>query len=266
MKCILLLLYLFSNYTLAEDPESMSDRPRQRAVLGINIANQPGAGEPVEGVIVFAVTPGGGADDAGLQVADIIVEINDVSLMAASAREANHRLLDFMVGVSPGDDLKVVYLREGKANEAILTAEKLDPNMIKAPGLPFMRDLERLGRQFGDEFIAPFKYRWRHHGLFAGMELVALTPGLGRYFGTDSGLLVIRAPHNEVLGLRDGDVIRAIGGRSPKNPGHAMRILRSYEPDEEVVFAIRRNQGDRSFTLRLPAAPSVAGPENKPAP
>jgi len=93
-----------------------------------------------------------------------------------------------------------------------------------------------------------------------------LTPGLGRYFGTDSGLLVIRAPHNEVLGLRDGDVIRAIGGRSPKNPGHAMRILRSYEPDEEVVFAIRRNQGDRSFTLRLPAAPSVAGPENKPAP
>ena len=266
MLYIILIACIFSDPAVAEGLESTPVRPQQRAVLGINIANGPETGGPVEGVIIFAIAPGGGADDAGLRVEDIIVEINDVSLMAASVSEANHRLLDFMAGVAPGDDLKVVYLREGKANKATITADELDPSMIMEPGLPFMRDLERLSKQFGDEFIAPFKYRWRHHGLFAGMELVALTPGLGHYFGTDSGLLVIQAPDNEVLDLQDGDVIHEIGGRTPNNPGHAMRILRSYEPGEEVVFAIRRNQRNQAIAIRLPGSQVEAGPEESLSP
>ncbi len=180
--------------------------------------------------------------------------------MADSVRDANQALLDFMADVSPGDKLKLVYLRDGQASPATLTADELDPTMIVEPGLPFMRDLERFGRQFDDEFIQPFKYRWRHHGLFAGMELVAVTPELGRYFGTEYGLLVIRAPDNEALDLQDGDVILEIGGRRPNNPGHAMRILRSYEPGEEVTIGIMRDQRDEDIAIALPD-PAPEGPD-----
>jgi hypothetical protein len=58
---------------------------------------------------------------------------------------------------------------------------------------------------------------------------VELTPGLGEYFGTDAGLLVVRAPEGDDIDLRDGDVIPEIGGRIPQSVGHAMRILRSVE-------------------------------------
>ncbi len=73
-----------------------------------------------------------------------------------------------------------------------------------------------------------------------------------RYFGTETGLLVIRAPGNEAIGLQDGDVIREIGGRRPQDPGHAMRILRSYEAGEEVVIGIVRDRKETEVVVSLP--------------
>ncbi len=251
---------------IAEVSEPATVAPERSAVLGINIANGRDTGGPVEGVTIVGVTPGGGADDAGLQVEDVIVEINGVSLMATSERHANQALLEFMAGVSPGDNLKVAYLRDGQANQLTLTADELDPTLIVEPGFPFMRDLERLSRQFGREFVEPFKYRWRHQGLFAGMELVAITPELGRYFGTEYGLLVIRAPADKTFDLQDGDVIRSIGGRTPQDPGHAMRILRSYEPGETVVIGIMRDQRDHDVAVLLADPTAGADAARKPTP
>lgn len=261
---IVLISYFFCGFAAAAASDAVLAEPVRRAVLGINIANGRDIGGPVEGVIIVGVTPGGAAADAGLQVDDVVVEIDDVSLMASSAHDANQALLAFMADVSPGDELKIVYLRGGRANHATLIADELDPTLIVAPGSPFLRDLERFSRQFSrqfsEEFIEPLQYRWRHHGLFAGMELVAVTPALGRYFGTDHGLLVIRAPDNEAINLQDGDVIREIGGRKPQDPGHAMRILRSYEPGEEVIISIMRNQRDHDVAILIPASATDAGP------
>jgi len=250
---IVLITIFFGGSAIAEVAAA---EPEQRAVLGISIASGHETGGPVEGVTIIGVAPGGAAADAGLQADDVIVEINDVSLMATSDRDANQTLVDFMSDVAPGDELKIVYLRNGQANQTALTADELDPDMMVEPGYPFMRDLERLGRDFGEDIIESLQYRWRHHGLFAGMELVAVTPDLGRYFGTEYGLLVIRAPDNETIDLKDGDVIREIGGRQPKDPGHAMRILRSYEPGEEVVIGIMRDQRDHDIAVLLPEPPT----------
>lgn len=247
---IVFISFLLVSTGLASATDAVAEEAERRAVLGINIADGRDSGGPVEGVTVVGVAPGGAADDAGLKVDDVIVEIGAVSLMAASEQEANQTLLDFMTDIAPGDELGIIYLRDGKSGETTLTAEALDPAMMVEPGFPFIRDLERLGRQLGDEFIEPF--RWRHHGLFAGMELVAVTPELGRYFGTDYGLLVIRAPTDAVIDLQDGDVIREIGGRTPKDPGHAMRILRSYEPGEEVLIGIMRDQRDHDVAIVFP--------------
>lgn len=249
-----LIFILILSFSVCPAQATDTERePPMRAVLGINIANgDPGAG-PVEGVTIVGITPGGAADSAGLRIDDVIVEIGAVALMAGTEREANDKLLAFMAQASPGDRIALVYLRDGRAEEALLTAGALDPDRIDAAHPPFIRDLERLGRRFGDEFIEPFRYRWRHHGLFAGLELVPVTPGLGRYFGTDRGLLVIRAPDNAALGLQDGDVILTIGDRIPNDPGHAMRILGSYEPGEAVTIRIRRDQRDDRAEIRFPA-------------
>lgn len=222
-----------------------------RAVLGINIANGQVDRGPVEGVTILGVTPGGGADEAGLAVNDVLIRIDEQSLTADAEREANGRLLRFMAEVVPGQTVQLTYLRDGNVLEAELTAGEIDPAM-RPSGFPFMRDIERWSRRLEHEVVEPLQFRWRHHGTFAGMELVSMSPELGRYFGTDEGLLIIRAPDNEEIGLEDGDVIRMIGTRKPNDPGHAMRILRSYEPGEELVIGILREKKPREVRLTLP--------------
>jgi len=86
------------------------------------------------------------------------------------------------------------------------------------------------------------------------MELVALTPELGRYFGTQDGLLVLRAPADGSLNLMEGDVILAIGGRRPESPDHAVRILRSYQPGEPIELLILRDRKEVKLQAMLPEA------------
>lgn len=90
------------------------------------------------------------------------------------------------------------------------------------------------------------------------MELVALTPRLGRYFGADHGVLVVRAPAHGVLRLEDGDVILSIGGRVPASSSQAIRILTSYDPGDRIRLVILREHHRIDIAATLPASP--AGP------
>ena len=89
---------------------------------------------------------------------------------------------------------------------------------------------------------------WR----LGGLQVAELTPALGEYFGVDEGLLVVRAPENEDIGLEDGDVIRKIGGRTFRDARQATRILRSYEPGEEVELEVMRHKRSRTVRFELP--------------
>ena len=206
-----------------------------RTVLGITIASDDGAG-PVEGVTVRGVSPGGAAADAGLQSGDIITAVNDESLTADDDEQANSKLVDFMSGVEEGDILEVEYLRNGKQ-----ASVEVKPREMSALAFAFGRG----GRNFSMQ-VAPnapdfdfSRFAWVSDGSGWGhMEMVSLTERLGTYFGTDEGLLVVRAPDDESLKLEDGDVIQSIDGREPRSVSHAMRILGSYQSGEQLELQI----------------------------
>lgn len=88
------------------------------------------------------------------------------------------------------------------------------------------------------------------------MQLTTLTPQLGRYFGTDRGVLVVHAPTHGILTLQDGDVILTIGGRTPASPSQAMRILTSYDPGEKIRLVILREHRRLEVTAMIPALPT----------
>lgn len=75
---------------------------------------------------------------------------------------------------------------------------------------------------------------------FDGVEFIELNEGLGEYFGTDEGVLVSEVAEESSLGLRAGDVLLAIDGREVRSPEHALRILNSYEADEDVRLRVMR--------------------------
>ena len=219
-----------------------------RAVLGITIGSNDGDG-PVEGVTVRGVSPGGAAADAGLQSGDIITAINDESLTADDDEQANAKLVEFMSGVEQGDVLDVEYLRNGKQGTV-----EVRPKEMSAFAFAFGP-----GRQDYSVKVAPnlpdfvSKFAWVSNGSGWGhMEMVSLTARLGKYFGTDKGLLVVRAPDDQTLKLEDGDVIQSIDGREPKSVSHAMRILGSYQSGEQLELQIMRDKRRQTLKIEMP--------------
>ena len=93
------------------------------------------------------------------------------------------------------------------------------------------------------------------------MELATLTPQLGRYFGTDKGVLVVRAPKD--FKLEDGDVILSIDGREPSSGSHATRILSSYQPGEKIAIKVMRQQKAVNLETTLPEREPFMGPRRE---
>ena len=88
---------------------------------------------------------------------------------------------------------------------------------------------------------------------FGSGEFLELTPGLGRYFGTEEGLLVVHPPKDSNLKLEEGDVILDIDGRVPTNGSHALRILNSYRAGESLKLHIMRQQKRIELAVEMPA-------------
>jgi S1-C subfamily serine protease len=109
--------------------------------------------------------------------------------------------------------------------------------------------------QVGD-FMDRFESAGPHWQFLSGsplgrLELAPLNPDLGRYFGTEDGVLVISAPRDSALGLRGGDVVLAVDGREPSGPSHLLRILRSYETGETFKLDIMRNRKRETVQARI---------------
>lgn len=88
----------------------------------------------------------------------------------------------------------------------------------------------------------------------AGMEFATISPGLGRYFGVDRGVLVVRSGAGASWGLQDGDVVLAVDGRAATAADQLGRILRSYQPGEQFKLSVQRNNKPVDISASVPRA------------
>ncbi len=211
------------------------------AVLGINISDDEA------GVQVDGVTPGGPAADSGVETGDIIIAMDGAELGGDSPSEL---LIAQMENVSPGDTVVLTIVRDGDEEEIEIVAGSSSAFFGREDGE------ESVARRFGDWFQERGDIRDRLVSIgrrWGDMELVELTPELGAYFGTETGILVVRAPADRALeALTDGDVILEIGDRTPNDAAHALRILASFESGETLQLEIMRNQSRQTLEVEFP--------------
>ena len=242
-------------------------RPR----LGVMVNTRANPETDRYGALIEEVTPGGPAAKAGIEEGDIITSLAGESLLSGSESydedesPPGMRLIERAQNLERGDTVTVELRRDGETISVELVAGEFDGPLAYSFGdsaFSFnenlleksaqMRDLAVRLRELPDvEVRAPETFALRLGARLPGLELVSLNPQLGEYFGTDDGVLVVAVPENSELGLEAGDVIEAIDGRDVKSPSHAMRILRSYDADEEVTFTIIRKETERSVTGRV---------------
>ena len=225
-----------------------------RAIIGVQLEN-PGGGD---GARVIEVSPGGPAAEAGIRAGDVITAVNGSEVKGANAARQVARTVR---SLKPESKVRIEVTRDGKAQHFTLTTRSGPgfeffgpgfegpeaPPVPGAPAAPAVPAPPVFSFEPGPMFLA--------QGPLANMELATLTPRLGSYFGTDKGILVVRAPEDGALKLQDGDVILSIDGRVPESGPHATRILASYQPGEKIDLRIVRERKRMDIATTMPERP-----------
>jgi S1-C subfamily serine protease len=203
------------------------------------------------GARIADVIEGAPAQAAGLRTGDVITTWNGTSLTSGPGRDPGQRLLRLARRLEPGDTVKLEYRRGTETRSATVVADDKGSHTMAFRDMGrhlegMGRHFDQMGRRFGREF--DFHVHRRHGGL----ELVELNPDLGEYFGSNEGLLVVRAPADSAVPLKAGDVIVSIDGRKPQSAGHAHRILGSYEDGEKAKVEVLRKRKRTTLEWTVP--------------
>lgn len=235
-----------------------------------------------DGWHLIKVIDGSGADNAGIKEGDIVIKIANVETAKATDKKLDHRkqlpkfTQDEIVKVQlkrDGElmsfDVKATALNKKtmyvdlasddgnhiKWAEKIHTSEGLDHEDIKVmvfngdEDIDF--DMDEIHMLFPDDlsdmnlFISDGKSTssllGKHH------EMSTLSSGLGSYFGTKSGVLVMHVDDSNVFSLADGDVIKSINGITVHSPKDVIKQLLSSENQEQIKLKIVRHKRNKTL-------------------
>ena len=229
-----------------------------RGRIGVVVDTRADASNDKIGARIEGITPGSPAEKAGLKVGDVITRFRGTALGGATAENDDDsgpgmKLIDLARGLDPGDTVAIEYRRGTEARKATLVAEDLGPSTAWSGTM----EMPEMGHVFDNVMPKIRMGPGSDVEFFMGspwgrIDMVKLNSDLSSYFGTQEGVLVVRAPEDSTLALKGGDVILSIGDRKPTSPEQAMRILGSYDEGESVTMDVLRQKKHVSVTWKVP--------------
>lgn len=244
------------------------------------------------GVRVARILPEAAAALAGIRSGDLIVAINGQRLSDFMDREAVlYEAYDALANINSGEQIEMTIRRGDRRFVTMVTADARKGTMYchgddgcrpirHEPIVPFTGSTQLLDGptaglgmivpQISDDSdkavsVLPFM---EHYGYLAGglpgqllngLELAELNPGLGHYFGTNSGVLVINTTSEGLPGIKQGDVILACGDQTVYSPRQIMHMLMSFEQGDKVSMKIIRKGQIMAVTSQIPSLVVTAG-------
>ena len=227
----------------------------KRAMLGVLIPDDFEDGE-TRGVRLTAVTPGSGAEKAGLKAGDLLLSVNGQALAAEGKISPQKRMKEAMKKLRAGDEAKVEFERDGRQRSTTVTTQAPEP-LVMVPPLPILNEWLH-GDEHAKGPMEAMPWLGFRGPMIRGLELSKLDPDLGGYFDTTEGVLVVKAPRDGSLGLKSGDVIQKIDGVSVSEPVTVLDKLRSRHEEQAVKLQVLRKGRKLDLEGRIPVAGALA--------
>ncbi|ANH83381.1 signaling protein [Niabella ginsenosidivorans] len=207
-----------------------------------------------DGVTVINVTGESAADKAGLKEGDIITQVDGTTITTPDGLSSAIKDKD------PGDKVSITYKRDGKTftTSATLTKWKApegngyfnqgNGNTFSMPPM----DLNELFRQM------PNQGRNRNYRFYSYPDMDSDSPKIGiRIQELDKGdgvkiLEVEKGSDADKAGLKSGDIIKEINGRTINSTDNAGRVIRDNRKSS-LEFKINRNGHNQTITVTQPS-------------
>ena len=204
-----------------------------RGFLGVGIqgvdrerANALGLDRPV-GALVNSVEPDSAADRAGIEVGDVILEVD------GRAVEVYSDLPPIVGSIRPGREIDLTISRWGETQEISVTLDERDEDQ-ETSDRGEMRDADPSNA--------------------LGLSVETLSDEqLRRAEGIDDGLVITGVDSDNAYraGIRSGDVIRMINNQQVRTMDQFNEIVENLEPGRSVALLVWRN-GATQFVAYTP--------------
>lgn len=257
--------------------ESMKPKP------GIGIVMSPNAA--ANGIVISAVTPDGPAAKAGLRSGDVLLGVDGKNI-GSSGKAGIDKARGLLSNLKVGQNVQLMYARAGKSGKTNVKVDNIGRVMMfgdmergfapradghskrvimGGPGghdnieIMAFADCEKSGKK---DCAAPRIFealRWQ------GLNLASVDAQLGRYFGTDKGVLVISAGPG-MKNLQSGDVIQRVESSATESPRDVMRVLRNKKVGEKVTLSVLRDRKALNLEIATPEAKTMPFLPHPPAP
>ena len=203
------------------------------------------------GVVIDEVYTESPASRAGLKAGDVVVEFDGERVRSA-------RQFSRLVAETPdGRSVKLAAVRDGQRMTVDITPEAgrgLNTEWKFSGDFSRLEDLEHDFTQMVPKIAVPgFEMRTLVRTGRLGVQIETLTPQLATYFGAKRGALVTSVEEGsaaEKAGLRAGDVMTAIDGRTIEDTEDIQRALRG-AGDAEVTIEILRDRKPQTLKAKI---------------
>lgn len=253
-----------------------------KPVLGVLLA-----ADEDRGVLISGVTPDGAAAKAGLSSGDRLLGVDGKPIAGTDGSQRLAAARDLLRHLQAGQPVTLEYLRGGKTRTASVTPKvssavallqnlggegqlsqlitlspdkigRIDVDVAALADLPLGLDkniaLELKRSELGDcgdescrQPLLVEAFRWQ------GLNLASVDAQLGRYFGTDRGVLVL-STGKELTNLQAGDVIGKVDGVAVNTPREVMSALRAKPAQSKVTIDYLRDRRPGSAQISVPKA------------
>jgi C-terminal processing protease CtpA/Prc len=216
--------------------------------LTIDLKEAMDVDRDLRGVLISDVVDESPADNYGLEDGDILIEIDgkEISTVSGATRTIK--------AYSPGDEVKIVVLRDGDKKE-IIEVRLGEREEYRAEKRHYDYDFD-----YDFDFEMPdikgkFIRAWGDHA-YLGVRIQDLSSDLGDYFGVGEGegvlvLEVLDDSPAEDEGLKPGDVILKIDGEEIEDTDDLVEYISEQEPGDEVEITYKRKRRTRTVEVEL---------------
>jgi membrane-associated protease RseP (regulator of RpoE activity) len=217
------------------------------------------------GVMVNEVVDDSPASKAGLEDGDVILEFNGETI------SDNDDLVKAVRGTSPGENIEIVVLRNGKNKTLDVEIGKREAKnvfFLSEDGdsyAPHVKHFEKDGNKVivmsGDDEDFTWTMGDKAFGLdldrgYMGVHLDNLNEQMGEYFGVEGGkgalvTEVVEDSPAAAAGLKAGDVIVKMGENDIKSSEALHKAMGDTKPEQQMAIKVMRKGKSKDVSITL---------------